>query len=51
VRFAYPQIYWKNREGGGRGGIGAVLGAKRVVVVTGGFKTDADPAAPQGITG
>src|SRR5574342_357574 len=39
VRFACLATYWKNREGvAGRGGIGAVLGAKRVkaVVVTGG---------------
>ncbi|HEV2055922.1 MAG TPA: aldehyde ferredoxin oxidoreductase family protein [Methylomirabilota bacterium] len=49
VRFACLATYWKNREGvAGRGGIGAVLGAKRVkaVVVTGGLKTGiADPAA------
>jgi len=43
VRFACLATYWKNREGvAGRGGIGAVLGAKRVkaVVVTGGRKTE-----------
>ena len=49
VRFACLATYWKNREGvAGRGGIGAVLGAKGVkaVVVTGGLKTGiADPAA------
>ena len=41
VRFACLATYWKNREGvAGRGGIGAVLGAKRVkaVAVTGGRK-------------
>src|SRR5881396_3466761 len=41
--------YWKNREGvSGRGGLGAVLGAKQLkaVVVTGTRKTEvADPAA------
>src|SRR3970040_300133 len=45
VRFACLATYWKNREGvAGRGGIGAVLGAKRVkaVVVTGGLKTGID---------
>ena len=43
VRFACLATYWKNREGvAGRGGIGAVLGAKRVkaVAVTGGRKTE-----------
>jgi len=49
VRFACLATYWRNREGvAGRGGIGAVLGAKRVkaVVVTGRSKTAiADPAA------
>ena len=43
VRFAAAATYWRNREGvAGRGGIGAVLGAKRVkaVVVTGGRKTE-----------
>src|SRR6266481_4236840 len=49
VRFACLATYWKNREGvAGRGGIGAVLGSKRVkaVVVTGGLKTGiADPTA------
>ncbi len=48
VRFAALAHYWKNREGvAGRGGIGAVLGAKNVkaVVVTGSRKTAvADPA-------
>jgi aldehyde:ferredoxin oxidoreductase len=48
VRFACMVTYWKNREGvAGRGGIGAVLGAKRVkaVVVAGVQKTEvADPA-------
>jgi aldehyde:ferredoxin oxidoreductase len=49
VRFAAMAHYWKNREGvSGRGGIGAVLGAKhlKAVVVKGGRKTEvADPAA------
>ncbi|MGH7278312.1 MAG: aldehyde ferredoxin oxidoreductase family protein, partial [Candidatus Rokuibacteriota bacterium] len=49
VRFAAMTHYWKNREGvSGRGGIGAVLGAKNVkaVVVRGGRKTEmADPGA------
>src|SRR5215468_6543616 len=48
VRFACLATYWKNREGvAGRGGIGAVLGAKRVkaVVVTGGRKTEVADAA------
>ena len=49
VRFACLATYWKNREGvAGRGGIGAVLGAKNVkaVSVAGGRKTEpADPAA------
>ena len=48
VRFACMATYWKNREGvAGRGGIGAVLGAKRVkaVVVTGGRKTEVADAA------
>jgi aldehyde:ferredoxin oxidoreductase len=49
VRFAAMAHYWKNREGvAGRGGIGAVLGAKnlKAVVVKGSRKTDvADPAA------
>ncbi|OGL13315.1 MAG: hypothetical protein A3I17_08055 [Candidatus Rokubacteria bacterium RIFCSPLOWO2_02_FULL_72_37] len=48
VRFAALAHYWKNREGvAGRGGIGAVLGAKnmKAVVVRGARKTDvADPA-------
>ena len=48
VRFACLAHYWKNREGvAGRGGIGAVLGAKHVkaVVVRGSRKTEvADPA-------
>ena len=48
VRFACLATYWKNREGvAGSGGIGAVLGAKRVkaVVVAGARKTEvADPA-------
>jgi aldehyde:ferredoxin oxidoreductase len=47
VRFAAMVHYWKNREGvSGRGGIGAVLGAKRLkaVVVRGTRKTAvADP--------
>ncbi|OGL09078.1 MAG: hypothetical protein A3I14_01575 [Candidatus Rokubacteria bacterium RIFCSPLOWO2_02_FULL_73_56] len=49
VRFAALAHYWKNREGvAGRGGIGAVLGAKhlKAVVVRGTRKTEvADPAA------
>ena len=49
VRFAALAHYWKNREGvAGRGGIGAVLGAKhlKAVVVRGARKTEvADPAA------
>jgi aldehyde:ferredoxin oxidoreductase len=49
VRFAAMGTYWKNREAfAGRGGIAAVLGAKRVkaVVVAGTRKTAvADPAA------
>jgi aldehyde:ferredoxin oxidoreductase len=49
VRFACLATYWKNREGvAGRGGIGAVLGAKNVkaVSVAGTRKTElADPAA------
>ena len=49
VRFAALTTYWKNREGvAGRGGIGAVLGAKRVkaVCVAGARKTEvADGAA------
>jgi aldehyde:ferredoxin oxidoreductase len=49
VRFAAMAHYWKNREGvSGRGGIGAVLGAKnlKAVVVRGGRRTEvADPAA------
>jgi aldehyde:ferredoxin oxidoreductase len=49
VRFASMAHYWKNREGiSGRGGIGAVLGAKnlKAVVVAGARKTEvADPAA------
>ena len=43
VRFACLATYWKNREGvAGRGGIGAVLGAKNVkaVAVSGGRKTE-----------
>ena len=43
VRFAAMAHYWKNREGvSGRGGIGAVLGAKNVkaVVVKGARKTE-----------
>ncbi len=48
VRFAGLAHYWKNREGvSGRGGLGAVLGAKnlKAVVVKGGRKTEvADPA-------
>jgi aldehyde:ferredoxin oxidoreductase len=49
VRFAAMTHYWKNREGvAGRGGIGAVLGAKnlKAVVVKGARKTEvADGAA------
>ncbi len=49
VRFAAMAHYWKNREGvSGRGGLGAVLGAKnlKAVVVRGARKTAvADPAA------
>jgi aldehyde:ferredoxin oxidoreductase len=49
VRFAALAHYWKNREGvSGRGGIGAVLGSKRLkaVVVRGARKTEvADLAA------
>jgi aldehyde:ferredoxin oxidoreductase len=48
VRFACAATYWKNREGvAGRGGIGAVLGAKRVkaVVVAGAKKTEVADAA------
>ena len=48
VRFACMTTYWKNREAvAGRGGIGAVLGAKRVkaVVVKGARKTDVADAA------
>lgn len=49
VRFAAMAHYWRNREGiSGRGGIGAVLGAKNVkaVVVAGTRKTEiADSAA------
>jgi aldehyde:ferredoxin oxidoreductase len=49
VRFAAMAHYWKNREGvSGRGGIGAVLGAKQVkaLVVKGARKSEiADPAA------
>ena len=48
VRFAAMAHYWKNREGvSGRGGVGAVLGAKhlKAVVVKGARKTEvADPA-------
>jgi aldehyde:ferredoxin oxidoreductase len=43
VRFAAMGTYWKNREGfAGRGGVAAVLGAKRVkaVAVTGARKTE-----------
>ncbi|HEV8143145.1 MAG TPA: aldehyde ferredoxin oxidoreductase family protein [Methylomirabilota bacterium] len=43
VRFAAMAHYWKNREGvSGRGGIGAVLGAKnlKAVVVKGARKTE-----------
>jgi aldehyde:ferredoxin oxidoreductase len=49
VRFAAMAHYWKNREAvSGRGGLGAVLGSKRVkaLVVRGTRKTEvADPAA------
>ncbi len=49
VRFAAMATYWKNREGvAGRGGIGAVLGAKnlKAVSVAGARKTElADAAA------
>jgi aldehyde:ferredoxin oxidoreductase len=49
VRFAAMATYWRNREGvSGRGGLGAVLGAKRLkaVVVRGARKTEvADPPA------
>jgi len=49
VRFAAMAHYWKNREGvSGRGGLGAVLGAKNLksVAVRGTRKTEvADPAA------
>jgi aldehyde:ferredoxin oxidoreductase len=49
VRFAAMAHYWKNREGvAGRGGLGAVLGSKRVkaLVVKGTRKTEvADTAA------
>lgn len=49
VRFAALAHYWKNREGvSGRGGIGAVFGAKhlKALVVSGTRKTEiADPAA------
>jgi aldehyde:ferredoxin oxidoreductase len=49
VRFACLAHYWKNREGvAGRGGLGAVLGAKQLkaVVVAGARKTEvADPGA------
>ncbi len=48
VRFACMTHYWKNREAvAGRGGIGAVMGAKnlKAVVVKGARKTEvADPA-------
>jgi aldehyde:ferredoxin oxidoreductase len=48
VRFAALAHYWKNREGvAGRGGLGAVLGAKNVkaLVVKGARRTEiADPA-------
>ena len=48
VRFAAIAHYWKNREGlSGRGGIGAVMGAKRLkaVAVRGGRKTEVADAA------
>jgi len=49
VRFAALAHYWKNREGvSGRGGIGAVFGAKQLkaLVVSGTRKTEiADPTA------
>jgi aldehyde:ferredoxin oxidoreductase len=49
VRFAAMAHYWKNREGvSGRGGLGAVLGAKnlKAVAVKGARRTEvADPAA------
>jgi aldehyde:ferredoxin oxidoreductase len=48
VRFAAMAHYWKNREGvSGRGGIGAVLGAKnlKAVVVKGARKTEVADAA------
>ena len=48
VRFAAMGTYWKNREGfAGRGGIAAVLGAKRVkaVMVAGARKTELADAA------
>jgi aldehyde:ferredoxin oxidoreductase len=48
VRFAAMAHYWKNREGvSGRGGLGAVLGAKnlKAVAVKGGRKTDVTHAA------
>jgi aldehyde:ferredoxin oxidoreductase len=48
VRFACLAHYWKNREGvAGRGGLGAVCGAKQLkaIAVAGGRKTQvADPA-------
>jgi aldehyde:ferredoxin oxidoreductase len=48
VRFASMGTYWKNREGfAGRGGIAAVLGAKRIkaVAVAGARKTEVADAA------
>jgi aldehyde:ferredoxin oxidoreductase len=48
VRFASMGTYWKNREGfSGRGGLGAVLGAKNVkaVAVLGARKTEVADAA------
>jgi aldehyde:ferredoxin oxidoreductase len=48
VRFACMTHYWKNREGvAGRGGLGAVLGAKhlKAVVVAGARKTEVADAA------
>ncbi|HYB42360.1 MAG TPA: aldehyde ferredoxin oxidoreductase family protein [Candidatus Methylomirabilis sp.] len=48
VRFAAMGTYWKNREGfAGRGGIAAVLGAKRIkaVAVAGARKTEVADAA------